>query len=340
MKKNLLVSFSGGETSAFMCQWIKNNLQGKVYENVIYVFANTGLENEETLEFADECDKYFKLNLVWVEASVNLNERVGTSYWTTDFEHAKRKGEPFEKVIQKYGIPNQAFPHCTRELKQAPINKFGKDYFEGEKFDTAIGIRIDEIDRMNEKAKEKGFIYPLIDREMIPATKLMINFYWKNMPFRLNLKGYQGNCLTCWKKSDKKLYKIYKENRDAFGFMDTMEKKYPRVGNEFLKEASIYYLLNGQFKVTGNYNIGDKIYKYEGTEDEEVIGVVKTIEKCLEYPKDRVFFRKHRSAQDIMFEAARWKETDLRNDSDEYNYQKDLFESDESCEVFSNYGEH
>lgn len=237
MKKNLLVSFSGGETSGFMAQWIKKHLEDS-YDRVVYVFANTGLENEQTLEFVEQCDNYWKLNVQWVEASVNFGERKGTGYWLTDFDNARRNGQPFEAIIQKYGIPNQAFPHCTRELKQAPIKAFARDWFDGEKYDTAIGIRIDEADRMNAKAKEMRFIYPLIKQDMIPATKPMINFFWKQMHFRLELKGYQGNCTTCWKKADKKLFQIYKENPKAFDFMDRMERKYPRIGNEFDKDLT------------------------------------------------------------------------------------------------------
>lgn len=226
MKKNLLVSFSGGETSAFMAQWLNNHYEELGYENVVFVFANTGLENEQTLEFVERCDKHFKLGVQWVEADVQQGVRKGTGYYRTDFNNASRKGEPFEAMIKKYGIPNQAFPHCTRELKQAPIKAFGKDWFNGEKYITAIGIRQDEADRMNAKAKEMGFIYPLISSKMIPATKPMINFYWRSMPFRLELKGYQGNCATCWKKADKKLYQIAQENPKAFDFMAEMERKY------------------------------------------------------------------------------------------------------------------
>jgi len=91
MKKNLLVSFSGGETSGFMAQWIKKHLEDS-YDRVVYVFANTGLENEQTLEFVEQCDNYWKLNVQWVEASVNFGERKGTGYWLTDFDNARRNG--------------------------------------------------------------------------------------------------------------------------------------------------------------------------------------------------------------------------------------------------------
>jgi hypothetical protein len=335
MKKNLLVSFSGGETSGFMAQWIKKHLDD-MYDDIVFVFANTGLENEQTLEFVEQCDNYWKLNVQWVEASVYHNERKGTGYNTVDFETASRKGEPFEAIIQKYGIPNQAFPHCTRELKQAPIKAFARDWFDGEKYDTAIGIRIDEADRMNAKAKEMRFIYPLIKQDMIPATKPMINFFWKQMHFRLELKGYQGNCTTCWKKADKKLFQIYKENPKAFDFMDRMERKYPRVGFEFEKDYPDYFLVNGIYEKNYEMKIGDAIYEYKGTEDEQQIGVVETCERRKRIAKDRTFFRGNRSATDIMCQAENWKGI-IKNDADEYSYQIDLLGGD-SCEVFSECG--
>ena len=69
MKKKLLISFSGGETSAFMAQWLWNNKQHEF--DMIFVFANTGEENEETLEFVEKCSDYFGFNVIWVEANVN-----------------------------------------------------------------------------------------------------------------------------------------------------------------------------------------------------------------------------------------------------------------------------
>ena len=262
--KNLLVSFSGGETSAFMAQWIKNHLHD-LYDEIVFVFANTGLENEQTLEFVQKCDEHFNLKVQWVESRVYHNERKGTGYNKVDFETASRKGEPFEEIIKKYGIPNQAFPHCTRELKLSAINKFAKDFFNGEKYDTAIGIRIDEIDRMNDNYKKNRLVYPLIHKEMMPASKQMINFYWKKMPFKLDLKGYQGNCLTCWKKSDKKLYQIAKETPKAFDFMHNMEVKYG--SNDKIKNNTFFR------KNRSTIDIMDEAKKWNGSvKDDSVNG--------------------------------------------------------------------
>lgn len=219
--RKLLLSFSGGETSAYMTQWCLSNLKNKYIMKV--VFANTGEENEETLEFVKKCDDILDFNTVWVECVVNEG-RSGTTHKIVDFETASRKGEPFEDVIKKYGIPNQAYPHCTRELKTAPITSFVKNDLAWSEYYTAIGIRVDEVDRVDPKRKEKKFIYPLAEYHR--CTKQHINKYWSDMPFRLDLKGYQGNCKACWKKSYRKLYTIANESPKSFDNMRKWEKKY------------------------------------------------------------------------------------------------------------------
>lgn len=293
--KNLLVSFSGGETSAFMGQWLNNHYERFGYENIVFVFANTGLENEQTLEFIERCDKYFKLGVQWIEADVIHEYQQGTKFYRTDFDNASRKGEPFEQMIKKYGIPNQANPQCTKELKQAPISAFGKQWFNGEKYHTAIGIRIDEFDRMNPDYKKKGFIYPLISNNMMPSTKPKINFFWRSMPFRLELKGYQGNCAACWKKSDRKLYQIAKENPKAFDFMVKMEQKY---GNFFPPQRKEKFLAEGK-----------------------------------EVPQNITFFRGNRPASHFLGVGKNWNGK-VRDDSKNYAYQLDII-GGESCEIWS-----
>lgn len=222
MKKNLLVSFSGGETSGYMAQWLLNNKSDEY--NMVFVFANTGEENEETLNFVNKCDKLFNLNCVWVEALVDKEKGNGTRHKIVDYETASRNGEPFEAVIQKYGIPNQMFPHCNRELKLNPIHSYIKNSLGWKDYDTAIGIRYDEIDRVSAHRKKNKIIYPLI--QDVRMSKEKINFWWSQQLFRLNLKGYQGNCKTCWKKSFRNLYTIAKETPSYFNFFKVMEDKY------------------------------------------------------------------------------------------------------------------
>ena len=221
MKKNLVISFSGGETSAYLCKWLLDNKSNDY--NMIFIFANTGDEEEETLNFVNNCSTEWNINIIWVEALVNHKERISSKHKIVNFHTASRNREPFIEVIKKYGIPNQNFLHCNRELKLNPINSYIKS-IGWKNYETAIGIRIDEIDRVNINRKRFNLIYPLI--ELKPTTKQEVNNWWKNQNFRLNLKSYYTNCRTCWKKSDVVLAKIYKENPYYFEFNKQMELIY------------------------------------------------------------------------------------------------------------------
>tara|TARA_R110002012_G_C11494458_1_gene596539 strand:+ start:52 stop:876 length:825 start_codon:yes stop_codon:yes gene_type:complete len=219
--KNLLVSFSGGETSAYLAKWLLDN-KSKEY-NMIFVFANTGDEEERTLEFVNECSVNWGIEIVWVEAVVHKDERKASTHKIVNFKNASRNREPFINVIDKYGIPNQNFLHCNREMKLNPIRSYVKS-LGWNNYETAIGIRVDEIDRVNKNRKKLKLIYPLV--EMKPTTKQEISSWWSKQNFRLNLQSYKTNCRTCWKKSDKVLAKIYKDNPEYFNFNKQMESKY------------------------------------------------------------------------------------------------------------------
>lgn len=222
----LFLSFSGGETSAYMLLWVLENWREK-YDEIVVVFANTSQENEETLVFVDRVSQLANVHVVWVEAVVHHNMKKGCTHRVTNFKDAKRNGEVFEDVISKYGIPNQAFPHCTRELKINPMLSYIKS-LGWKDFDTAVGIRVDEIDRMAAKHRERRLVYPLIKDK--PMTKPQVNEFWESMPFRLQLKGYQGNCTWCWKKSDRKHFTLIKESPGIYEFPANIEKNYGKVG--------------------------------------------------------------------------------------------------------------
>jgi 3'-phosphoadenosine 5'-phosphosulfate sulfotransferase (PAPS reductase)/FAD synthetase len=219
----ILISFSGGETSAYMAKTIMDGYKGK--SEIVCVFANTGQEREETLIFADRCDKEFGLNLVWLEAVIDPADGQGTRHRVVDFKTANRNGDVFEAVIQKYGIPNTSYPHCTRELKLQPIGSYLKSIGWKDHY-TAIGIRADEIDRVNENHKALRYWYPLADARI---TKAHVKDFWAKQDFGLGLKEHQGNCAWCWKKSDRKIFTLVEESPEIFEFPKRMEALYSKV---------------------------------------------------------------------------------------------------------------
>jgi hypothetical protein len=235
----LFISFSGGKTSAYMTKWLLDNKRGD-YSDIVILFANTGQENEETLRFVDRCDKEWGLGVVWVEAVVNPEKGQGTRHRVVNYETASRIGEPFEDVIKKYGIPNQVGMFCTRELKLAPMTSYLRElgWKKGD-YQTAIGIRFDEMDRVSANMEKNNIIYPLV--EDIKTTKEMINDYWRNQSFTLNLREHQGNCSWCYKKSLRKLLTLAQDTPDIFDFPIRMERLYGKNGQHSLSESRVFF---------------------------------------------------------------------------------------------------
>lgn len=71
-----LISFSGGRTSAFMLRQILDAHGGTLPADVHVVFANTGKERPETLDFVQECSERWKVRIRWVEYVIPTREQV------------------------------------------------------------------------------------------------------------------------------------------------------------------------------------------------------------------------------------------------------------------------
>lgn len=227
MKPKLAISFSGGRTSAVMTKRLVESL-GHSHEITVN-FANTGCEHEATLDFVDRCDREFGLRVVWLEAVVNPVRGGGIRHKIVSHETASRKGEPFEAYIAKYGIPNHATPQCTTKLKELVMNSYrhGELGWRGGRlpdYDTAVGIRADEARRMRKDAERSRFIYPLVAAGI---TKDDVVREVRSWGFDLMLPGeHYGNCVWCWKKSNRKLLTLAKEDPSVFDFPLRMDAAY------------------------------------------------------------------------------------------------------------------
>jgi len=226
-KPRLHLSFSGGRTSAFMSIWAKQHLAET--HDLRFVFANTGAEHEDTLRFANEVDIRYGLGLVWVEAVVHPGQKKSSTHRVVTYKTASRMGEPFDAACQKYGLPNQVFKFCTRELKVNPINSFIRTsgWAKGT-YKTAIGIRSDETRRVSKTADAQDILYPLVD--LIPTDKQDVLEFFENFDWDLRIPEHQGNCVTCFKKSDRKLNTLYRENPRNFDFAIRLDSLYKNVG--------------------------------------------------------------------------------------------------------------
>ena len=157
-KPKVFISFSGGKTSAYMSHMLIDEIRHT--HDVTVLFANTGQEHEKTLEYVRDCNFQYNLGVVWVEAVFDMRKGKGTKHKVVSFETAARKGEPFEEMCKKHGLPNSQFPHCTRELKLYPMWNYLKSIgWKPGSYQTAICIRADEFDRISSSAKKNNIIY-------------------------------------------------------------------------------------------------------------------------------------------------------------------------------------
>lgn len=225
--KNICIPISGGETSAYMALRLRDELSEHV--ETIYPFANTGQENEETLQFVRLLETKYELPVVWLEADINPEENKGTKHKIVNFETACRSGKLFEDLCAKYGLPNANFFHCTRELKENPILSYCRSIGWGRppEYIRAIGIRSDEIDRISPNYKLNGIYYPLAFDWQI--TKPHVNLFWSKQPARLNLKGWQGNCKWCYKKDHRKHARMIIDTPEIYDVPRELERKYKHV---------------------------------------------------------------------------------------------------------------
>ena len=191
------VSFSGGRSSAMMAKIMIDNYPK---DELIFTFANTGKEMPETLDFINDCDKAWNLNVVWIEFCPEQKYKV------VNHETASRDGKPFEQLIDKRNyLPNRVTRFCTSDLKIKPMSLYLQSL--GHKhWDAAIGIRRDEPNRyhkMKNKVKKDRweYIFPLWDSY---ATKKSVAHFWKQQTFDLNIHSEHGNCDFCFLKGLKK----------------------------------------------------------------------------------------------------------------------------------------
>ena len=86
-----LISFSGGRTSGFLLYKILEVYEGILPEFVHVVFANTGKEMPQTLDFVNKCGKEWNVNIRWLELEV-AKERPIYRTKEVSYETASRSG--------------------------------------------------------------------------------------------------------------------------------------------------------------------------------------------------------------------------------------------------------
>lgn len=224
MKPKLLVSVSNGRSSAYMAAMLKQHKADEY--DLLFVCAAPGLEHEDSARFMRAVDRHYDLGVVYVEAAVHYGERKSSTHIVVGENSLCMDGSVYEEVIKKYGLPNKAFPHCTRELKINPIHSFAESVW-GTDYWTALGIRADEPERISPTAEAQQITYPLVS--IWPTDKIDVLQHFAPFPWDLQIEEELGNCVDCFKKSDKKLNAAYHKSPWHFLWRARMEEKYGHI---------------------------------------------------------------------------------------------------------------
>ena len=237
-----LISFSGGRTSGFMLKKILDAYEGKLPSDVHVVFANTGKEMPQTLDFINDCSKNWQLDIVWLELEI-CDERPIYRTKEVTYDTASKGGEPFSALIQrKKMLPNPYLRICTQELKMNVMKRYMVNLGYKE-WNNVVGLRYDEQSRVakikgqNESNKNKWYSLTPLYEDKITLSE--INNFWKESSFDLSLPSFDGktlagNCDLCFLKGTKTLTAIIKEKPELADWWIEQENKIEKSAKEVL----------------------------------------------------------------------------------------------------------
>jgi len=213
------ISFSGGRTSAYMLWRVLQSNGGKLPDEAVVCFANTGKKDEATLKFVRDCSVVWGVPINWIEYRVEEPR-----FAVVDFESASRNGEPFSALIQKRSyLPNPVARFCTGELKILTIERYFKSLGITE-FDTMVGLRADEPQRAAKMRESK--LIPLFDAGIYQDD---VQKFWKAQSFDLELTfrdgvTASGNCDLCFLKGANQIMSLIAEKPERAVWWAKMEE--------------------------------------------------------------------------------------------------------------------
>ena len=226
---NVQISFSGGRTSALMLHQIAE-ANGGIPDRCKVVFANTGREMPQTLDFVQEVSDRWAIPIVWVEDA----KRGGDSlYEIVAHNSASREGEPFSRLIErKKSCPDQDKRFCTEHLKILPARRF-LIALGWKQWTNTIGIRADEARRLTPSPdKRVTRWFPLADAGV---SKRDVLAFWSRQSFDLQVPQGLGNCDGCFLKSEATLAALARDYPERNAWWEAQEAK---VGGTFRKGVS------------------------------------------------------------------------------------------------------
>lgn len=246
-----VVSFSGGRTSAYLVHLMQKRDPGAKF-----IFMDTGAEHQKTYEFVRNVVKHFGIELVCLRVDINPELGKGNSYKVVSIDEIGPDLSPWRGMMQKYGVPYYGGAFCTDRMKLVPFKKYCDDAFGKGNYETWLGIRADEPNRLSQKT---GIRYLA---EISDFEKQDVLDWWSEQDFDLDLDEWLGNCVFCMKKSDLKLAAAQRDEPGMYiDFLDAIHGDSVRTGEKTGSIEAMYRKKRGLEQVIAMFDgsTGDDI---------------------------------------------------------------------------------
>lgn len=218
------------------------------------VFANTGKEEHETLDFVKECGERWGVPIVWVEYKRGV----------VTHETASRHGEPYEQLIEDRGLflPNPTMRFCTQALKLEPRDAYLRSLGWTE-WDGFKGIRADEPHRIpklkvqRSETPEETKVAPLVEAGIGIGEVFK---FWKANDFDLRLPNHRGknplgNCDLCFLKGVDHIVSLIRDKPSRAVWWMKQEQK---TGGTFRADRPSYTQMHKFATSQQEINFGDE----------------------------------------------------------------------------------
>lgn len=207
-----VASCSFGKDSLAMLIKIKE--LGLPLDEVIYCDIrfdeNISGETPEMFEFIKKAEKILK-----EQFDIEVTHLQGITF-KEQFYKVKQKGN---KKGQNYGFPYVVGAWCNSRLKIEPIKKYFRNNKDVIQY---VGIAYDEPKRY-ERLDHKTHICPLYDLKITEKQAMEICEKY-DLVSPIYKTSFRGGCWFCPKQSLKQLKWLYREHKDLWNILRSMEK--------------------------------------------------------------------------------------------------------------------
>lgn len=249
---NVLLSLSGGRSSAAMLRLMLDQYGGTLPDNFKIVFNNTGKEHPATYTFLQRIQDEWKVEVAWLELTGFATDRMVTYKHVTNAT-ASRNGEPFYVLMEhKLGFPpRRANRLCTLYMKVLPALSYAEVELGWTDYTQLFGYRHDELHRLhNAKMRCGKSKLPYVpDAPLIRAVidKAGVLAFFAQAAFDLEIPDNCGNCVFCFLKDETKLRRVMQHMPGEIDWWIALEKHWGTGTDK--KYAEQYTMMpNGGYK--------------------------------------------------------------------------------------------